>query len=218
MNPIRLLTLTALALTLTGCAFQHRETSRQLDHGEWVVGAALDVPGGLEGYGPYLSWAEARLATTRLSAGATYGILGRGDASLFVGTTQVSRNVGLSGRYYATDWLNVGLQTDFMHLMNAVTLTPRLATTTTPERWYYGGLQTTLFFGTEEQERFDFFGGTLGLLVGAEHITHRFALPLGLQAEAILSPWYYGQGFGLFHTTESTPGLYQIGLGAHLRF
>ena len=210
----------------SGCAFTQMETSRQLSGGEWVVSGSLDVPGGLESYDPYLTWVESRAFTTRMSGQATYGLGGRGDLSVHMGSTRFTRNFGASGRVYPTKWLNLGLQADYIDLMRAVTATPRITTTTTDERWFYGGLQTMFLLGTEPEERFlSFVGGTAGIIAGAERVVDWFPYPLGFQVEGTLAPFYYGysadeQGRrgGTFWSEQRTAGLYQLGLGVNLRY
>lgn len=208
-----------VAAVTTGCAFTTMQTPRQLEADEVVVSASVDVPGGLDDYEPYFSWTEARLGTTRLAAQGMYGIGDRGDVGLHVGTTRHSFNAGFSGRYYLSDWLTAGWQTDYLHRLDLVTTTPRITTATDAERWYYSGLQTNLMFGNEDREQWmEFLGGTAGVVAGLEYVTDNWRLPVGFQAEAILSPVYFGHGNGLFAVDEGTPGIYQIGIGASVRF
>lgn len=218
---IGLLVAMGLVPLWVSCAFTTKQTPRQLECGEWVFSAGLDVPGGLDDYEPYFSWGEARVGTTRVGVQAMYGIAGHGDVGVHGGATLNAFNVGATGRYYVDDWLTAAVQTDYVHQLDMVTVTPRLTTATSDDRWYYGGLQTNLFFGVAGDERFmTMLGGTTGFVGGVEYYLDGWRFPLGLQAEAIVSPFYFGRGHGagLFVVDEETPGLYQIGVGVNLRY
>ncbi len=204
---------------LSGCAFTTMQTPQQLDANETAVSASLDVPGGLDSYEPYFTWSESRLGTSRLGIQAMYGIADHGDAGIHAGATLNTFNLGISGRYYIDDWLTAGVQTDYMFALDLVTIAPRLLTATDDERWYYGGIQSHLFFGVADDEPFmNPLGGTIGFAGGVEYVVDDWAVPVGFQAEATLSPFYFGHGTGLFILDRTTAGLYQIGAGINVRF
>ena len=173
-GPAFALTLATIgaALLSTGCASTRMETARQLDHGEFVVGATIDVPGVL--------WIP------RIGAHGMIGLGDVGDLSLYLGTAFITYNFGLGGRLYLGDMATLSVKGDLVGLQGLtpaepyqVSVTPRLTTTTDGNRMFYAGVQGHAIFGESFASFFDADGvgplnynyTTLGFLVGVDVLT-----------------------------------------------
>lgn len=207
------LLLAGLALTTSGCALSNTQTARQLDPGEFILGGSLDMPG--------------YLFLPRASLQATYGY-GYGDISARAGSALLSNFVGVGARFYPADWLNISADADLMLLllplsnsldgwMPALNLTPRISTTTSEDRFFYGGVQSNLLFldpiqlTGESNSSVALFGGFLG----AEW---RSTSGFGIQTELVLSPLAYNMTYGhfiapLFEPGEELSGFLEFSIG-----
>lgn len=201
---------------LFGCSFTHMETANQLADDERVFAASLDNIG----YGPI----------PRLSFSLLQGISDAGDFGIHGGTTVFTANAGLSGRYYLTDRLNLGLQTDFMGVLfhlpfvdnvfdgGILSVTPRLTTATKEGEFFYAGVQSLVLTG------FDLRGdGSTSLLAALGGIVLGIDFGSrsdggGFQVELIYYPFGYREG-DIGHTFDDldrpTPILGQISFGTY---
>lgn len=135
----------AAAVCLSGCMFSKMETARQLDQGETSVTLSGDVT-------PWFFHPRGTVT-------GTYGF-GAGDISGHFGIypSSVSFHVGGGLRLYPAPFLNLSLQGDLAgnpFLMTVAQMddegqvpgwfavTPRLTTSTTDDRFVYGGVQAS---------------------------------------------------------------------------
>ena len=209
--------LLCLLFFLTGCAFTHMETAHQLGADETVFAVSLDNVG----YGPI----------PRLGFSYLQGIEGQGDFGIHAGTTIFTANAGLSGRYYLTDRLNLGLQTDFMGVLfhfplieaevfsgELWTVTPRLTTAVKDGEILYGGVQALAVtgFNLRGDDPPEFLALLGGLVLGFDFGSR--ADQGGIQLEILVYPFGYRQGrigHTFYDLDEATPILGQISIGGY---
>jgi hypothetical protein len=90
----------SVILMCTGCATTTMQTAEQLENGQVVVSGALDSPG--------------YFIMPRLSGLALVGVGGVADIGAHLGTAFLSVNGGASARLYLNEWLKLGVQGDYI--------------------------------------------------------------------------------------------------------
>ncbi|WP_230469824.1 hypothetical protein [Lujinxingia vulgaris] len=177
-----------------GCSLTSRETARQLEHREVVVGGGIDLPGDE--------------LVPRISAYGKVGVGNKADLGLQSGFAFSTTNLGVSARYYPTRWLTLGLQTegiivvdhvgDYEDYAAGLVVTPRISTAVRGKMPLYVGVQANVLSAWEYPEnsretRFGYEGTLVGGFVGLEG---KLVSPaLSLQMELIAMPWAVtGQG------------------------
>lgn len=177
------LILALLFLSFSGCAFTRMETARQLSSGEVMVAGTLDLPGFL--YIP------------RAGGYVMVGVGDVADVSVHAATTIFNLNAGLGGRAYLGDDFILSLQGDYYWFFVGefspsdalLVATPRLTTAARDNRFYYGGVQSTIMTGLDGPE---FFGAAVGVLGGLDYWWQ--STGLGIQTEIIFQPITVGPG------------------------
>ena len=183
-------------MCLAGCAFQTTRTARQLETGDVVLSGSLDEVG--------------TLFLPRANVQAMYGLGGKGDMSLHLGTSGLLHNAGLGARYYlGSDW-TLGTQANLLlfqdiNLYSSRELSIfyngsfRLSTAATRTKALYGGVQIDLY--ALQPDSFDnplqdvFFNG--GAVVGFDVLDSG---GFGWQLEAKFTPFFFNSddGFGMY--------------------
>ena len=172
-----------------GCSLTSRETARQLDQGEVVVGGGIDLPG--------------NESEPRMSAYGKVGVGERADLGLQGGFAFATTHVGASARYYPTRWLTLGLQTegiivvdydaaDYEDYAAGLVVTPRISTAVRGKMPLYVGVQANVLSAWKYREnsretRFGYEGALVGGFVGLEG--NVVSPALSLQMELIAMPW-----------------------------
>jgi hypothetical protein len=205
----------AAVLLLGGCALSYLETSRQLRDEEVASGVSLAV-------GPFA-------LPPRVGIHSALGVGDAGDVSAFAGTGLFTLAVGAGGRFYLDDRLTLGLQGQITWIPwfaredvetvsgpsgGVLSLTPRLTTSTTEDRFLYGGVQAWLPIGTWGEAP---WAQTLdpvlaGVFVGAESMTS----PKGWRYQLEVAWW--PAAFGLGPSTDAAlarTGLFASGPFTH---
>lgn len=184
-----LLLATLTLLILSGCAGPTVQTSRHLRSGEINLSGSLDIPGAT--------------IIPRVNGEVMYGLGGKADMSLAIGTTLLSYNAGLGGRVYLGDRFTLGLQAawtqavvdDFDGLNGWMTTSMRLTTATDADWPVYGGLSGVAAFA-ENDDKFGFYSANVGLVGGVERRLSKHTL---VQIELTLAPLMIGRdGVALF--------------------
>lgn len=174
-----------LATILSGCALTSTETARQLESQEVVLSGSLYYPG--------------YIALPRVSGQATLGF-GAGDVSARVGTAFLMNNVGLGMRIYPSDLINLSLQADLGNVLmdfhapgyrRYAMLTPRISSSATDDRPFYGGIQSNILYFTAENAYYgeETIFAMAGAFGGIDYPIAR--RNYGVQAELIFSPLHY---------------------------
>ena len=205
--------LALLLLASSACALTRMETANQLEAEQTVMGGSIDNIG----YGPI----------PRVQFYAMQGIADRGDISGHVGTSLLTANAGLGGRFYPTERINLSLQGDISTVLmdlpmtdhafgdpTLLTAVPRLSTATKGDEFFYAGIQSNIV--TELHTDSPQLKGVLGgLILGLD-----FGSPDeggGFQGELVLYPAQYQDGNWTFFAdlNEGEIILFQISVGGY---
>jgi hypothetical protein len=182
-----------------GCSSTTMRTARQLEAGDIVVSGGLDEPGFL--YVP------------RVSGQVMYGI-GLGDLSVHGGTTIVTFNGGLGGRFYLGERWNAGLQLDANGILGNTgdvdfsglySGTLQVTTAARKQYGFYGGFHLAGHTSADGDRNFEPPVFNAGVLAGLDML---LADNLGIQLEARLAPLAANaNGVGVFpFTTKAFEG------------
>ncbi|RVU45822.1 hypothetical protein EA187_08670 [Lujinxingia sediminis] len=201
-----------------GCSLTSRETARQLDHHEVVVGGGIDLPG--------------NETVPRISGYGKVGVGARADLGVQGGFAFATTHVGASARYYPTRWLTLSLQTegiivvdshavDFEDYAAGLVVTPRISTAVRGKMPLYVGVQANVLSGWQYLEnsretRFGYEGTFVGGFVGMEGT---IISGLGAQMELIVLPLTLHEGgASLFFGGDVVIPVLQWSVGLNYRF
>lgn len=158
---IRLTCLLLISAVLSaGCIQTATLPAHQIDRGETVSSASVDVPG--------FAWIP------RANLQVTQG-LGGGDVSTNFGGTATAFGGGLSGRYYVSEHLNAELQVQTGHVFDdwATTVFGGIQQAATNDRSWYLGIHGGLLNGKKvninlpeshySRKTLPMMGGTIGI-------------------------------------------------------